>query len=218
MDTSPALLLLIALGFCEYRHGQGGARKTHGIQDIGQLRVGQDLELECWTGKSSGAFWIHQDKSGTLHFIVFISSMSQATFNWRQKTPTHLKAWKHDKFYYLVVKQFTLYDEGKYFCMMNFNQQMYFSPGQPVFLSDITTAAPPSPTTRGPTPSRGRTEEPNPKTPDPAERRMRNDLNFFCHVFIWIPLAGACLLLLIALVITTVLCKQTTRRRCRCKR
>ncbi|NXI80158.1 CD8A protein, partial [Rhipidura dahli] len=215
MDGSPALLLLLTLGFCcPGIHGQSLQIRVRSPKDISQLRVGQRLELECWTDRNSGAFWIRQDRSGTLHFIVFISSMSRATFSRDQRTSPRFEASKHSTSYYLVVKSFTPQDEGNYFCMMNFNQMLFFSPGQPAFLPVTTTVAP---TTRGPTPKHGITEEPSPKTPDP-ERRMKEDLDFFCHIFIWVPLAGACLLLLVALAITIVLCRRTRRRRCRCKR
>ncbi|NWX65270.1 CD8A protein, partial [Promerops cafer] len=214
MDTSPALLLLLALGFCEYGHRVSLEIKVRSPKDITQLQVGQKLELECQTEKDIGASWIHQDKSGTLHFIVFISSMFRATFGGNQRTSLRFEASKYNTIYRLVVKSFTPQDEGNYFCMMNWNQRLYFSPGQPAFLPVTTTVAP---TTCASTPKRGITEDPNLKTPDP-EGRMQEDLDFFCHVVIWVPLAGACLLLLIALVITVVLCQKTRRRRCRCKR
>ncbi|NXO22131.1 CD8A protein, partial [Cisticola juncidis] len=221
MDTSPALLLLLTLAFCEYRHqrcpgiyGQSLEIKVRSPQDIRQLRVGQKLELQCRTDRNSGTFWIRQDRSGTLRFIVFISSTSKATFEGNQKTSTRFEASRDGLSYHLVVKSFTPWDQGKYFCVMNFNQKLHFSPGQHVFLPDTTTAAP---TTCEPTSKHGTTEEPNATTPDP-EGRMQEDLSFFCHVFIWVPLAGACLLLLLALVITIALCQQTRRRRCRCKR
>ncbi|KAL2305475.1 hypothetical protein Nmel_007462, partial [Mimus melanotis] len=181
-------------------------------KDISQLQLGQRLELECRTDRNSGAFWIHKDKKGTLHFIVFISSTAKTTFG-NQIKATRFQASKHNAIYYLAVKSFTPQDEGNYFCVMNYNQMLYFSPGQTAFLPATTVA----PTTCEPTTTGGKTEDPNLQTPDP-ERRMQEDLNFFCHIFIWVPLAGACVLLLIALVITLVLCQQTRRRRCRCKR
>ncbi|NXR24241.1 CD8A protein, partial [Cinclus mexicanus] len=212
MDTSAALLLLLTLEFCEYRHGGSLEIKVRSPRDITQLQVGQRLELECQTHKNSGAFWIRQDKRGTLHFIVFINSVSRTTFG-NQGTATRFETSKHNTVYNLVVKSFTPQDEGNYFCVVNYNQKLYFSPIQPASLSASTAA----PTTCEPTTTGGRTEDPNLKTPE-SERRMQESLNFFCHVFIWIPLAGACVLLLIALVITLVLCQQTRRRRCRCKR
>ncbi|NWR46020.1 CD8A protein, partial [Regulus satrapa] len=165
--------------------------------DITQLQVGQKLELECRTNRNSGAFWIRRDKSGTLHFIVFINSISRATFEGNQKTSPRFEASKHNMIYHLVVKSFTRQDEGNYFCAMIDNQMLYFSPGQPAFL--------PAPGGHS-------------VFSTPTGRRMEEDVNFFCHIFIWVPLAGACLLLLAALVITLMLCQKTRRRRCRCKR
>ncbi|NXM66312.1 CD8A protein, partial [Serilophus lunatus] len=180
-----------------------------------QLQVGQRLELECQTGRDSGAFWVRQDKSGTLHFIVFISSISRPTFHGNQRTSTRFETSKDRSIYRLVVKSLTPQDEGNYFCLMNINQMLYFSPGLPVFLPVTTTVAP---TTTGPTILHGITEKDSYlTTPDP-ESSMEKDLNFSCNIVIWVPLAGTCLLLLIALVITIMLCQQTRRRRCRCKR
>ncbi|NWV02599.1 CD8A protein, partial [Ptilonorhynchus violaceus] len=209
MDRSPALLLLLTLGLCEYGHGVvqplhcwGQFRNT-----ITQLRVGQRLELECETDRDSGAFWIRQDKSGTLHFIVFISSISRATFQGNERTSTRFEASKDNKIYRLVVKSLTAQDEGKYFCTMNINQMLFFSPGQPVFLPVEPTT--PEPTTPGPPTQSGITEKDSClKMPD-LERRMQEKLNSFCLIFIWVPLTGLCLLLLQLLVTTIVLWQQS---------
>ncbi|XP_037991460.1 T-cell surface glycoprotein CD8 alpha chain-like, partial [Motacilla alba alba] len=200
---------------CPGIYGQSLEIKVRSPKDITQLRLGQKLELECHTDKSHGASWILRDSSGTLHFIAFISSVSRATFEGGQRTSPRFEASKDNTIYRLAVKSFTPQDEGSYFCVMNLNQMLHFSPGQRVFLPVITTTVASS--TPGSTTQRGITEDPNLTTPVP-EGRMQEDLNFFCHIFIWVPLAGACLLLLIALVITIVLCQQTRRRRCRCKR
>ncbi|XP_068870825.1 T-cell surface glycoprotein CD8 alpha chain-like isoform X1 [Aphelocoma coerulescens] len=212
MDRPPALLLLLALGLCcPGIHGQSLEMKVRSPKDITQLRVGQRLELECQTDRNSGAFWIHQDKSGTLHFIVFISSVSQLTFSRDQRTSPRFEASKHNTVYLLVVKSFTPQDEGNYFCMMNFNQMLFFSPGQPAFLPVTTTvpaATTPGPTTPGPTTQCGITEKDScQKTSDP-DRRMQEDLEYFCLIFLWVPLAGLCLLLLQLLAITIVLCRR----------
>ncbi|XP_027487818.1 T-cell surface glycoprotein CD8 alpha chain-like, partial [Corapipo altera] len=212
MDGSPVLLLLLTLGLCYPGiHGQMYEMKVRFRDSITQLRVGQRLELECQTDKKdSGMFWVHQDKSGTLHFIVFISSLSRVTFNGNQRTPTRFEASKDNTIYWLVVKSFTQQDEGNYFCLANINQMLYFSPGLPAFLPVITTP--------GPTTQRGITgKDSDIKTPDP-ESRTKKDLNSFCDGVIWVPLAGACLLLLIALAITILQCTKTRRRRRRCKR
>uniref|UniRef100_A0A8C0U7Q8 T-cell surface glycoprotein CD8 alpha chain-like n=1 Tax=Cyanistes caeruleus TaxID=156563 RepID=A0A8C0U7Q8_CYACU len=127
-----------------------------------------------------------------------------------QKWSSRFEASKHNTVYYLTVKSFTPRDQGKYFCVMNLNQMLYFSPATTVV----------APTTPEPTPKHGITEDPNLNTLDPGNLNagregegkgwtlIQEDLNFFCHIFIWVPLAGACLLLFIALVITIVLCQR----------
>ncbi|NWU15913.1 CD8A protein, partial [Cephalopterus ornatus] len=227
MDGSPALLLLLALGLCEYGHRVGQPvccpgihghmyeMKVRFLDTITQLQLGQRLELECQTDKKdSGMFWVRQDKNGILHFIAFISSLSKTTFEGNQRTSTHFEASKGNTFYRLVVKSFTQKDEGNYFCLMSINQMLYFSPGLPAFFPVTTTVAP---TTTRPTTQHGIIKkDPFLETPD-SETSMK-EMNFFCDVVIWAPLAGACLLLLIALAITIALCRRTRRRRCRCKR
>uniref|UniRef100_A0A674GGB7 CD8 subunit alpha n=1 Tax=Taeniopygia guttata TaxID=59729 RepID=A0A674GGB7_TAEGU len=219
MDTAPALLLLLTLGCCcPGIYGQPLQIKVSSPKDITQLRVGQRLELECQTYKRYGASWIRQDKHGTLHFIVFISSVSRASFGENQGTAHRFETSKHNTVYRLVVKSFSPEDEGTYFCVMSLNQMLHFSPGQRAFLPGQQHLHPAS---------LSPAKMPSTSCPSlgghsifslPAEGRMQKDLNFLCHIFIWVPLAGACLLLLIALVITAVLCQQTRRRRCRCKR
>ncbi|NXU92598.1 CD8A protein, partial [Xiphorhynchus elegans] len=135
MDGSPALLLLLALALCcPGIHGQHYKIKVKFSDSITHLQVGQRLELECQTDKQNGAFWVRQDKSGTLHFIVFISSLSRAFFAGNQKTSTRFEASKDKTSFRLVVKSFTQQDEGEYFCLVNTNQMLYFSKGQPAFL------------------------------------------------------------------------------------
>ncbi|XP_051654614.1 T-cell surface glycoprotein CD8 alpha chain-like [Manacus candei] len=211
MDGSPALLLLLALGLCCPRiHGQMYEMKIRFRDTITQLWVGQRLELECQSDSDSGVSWVHQDKNGTLHFIVFISSLSQGvTFKGNQRTSTHFEASKDNTIYWLVVKSFTQEDEGNYFCLTNINQMLYFSPGLPAFFPVTTTVAPSTP---GPTTQRGITEkDPCLKTLDP-ETTMQEELNSFCHIFIWAPLTGLCLLILQLLTITIVLCQRKTHQ------
>ncbi|NXV64389.1 CD8A protein, partial [Molothrus ater] len=198
MDTSPALLLLLTLGFCEYGHGASLEIKLRSPKDISQLRVGQKLELECHTDRNHGASWIRQDRSGSLHFIVFISSLSRATFQGGQKTSTRFEASKDSSIHRLAVKSFTPQDQGSYFCVMNLNQMLHFSPGQRAFLP-VTTAVAPS--TPGPTTQRGITEGDSClRTPDPYSR-MQEDLDSSCLTFLCVTLAGLCLLLLATTIV-----------------
>ncbi|KGL91255.1 T-cell surface glycoprotein CD8 alpha chain, partial [Charadrius vociferus] len=218
MSWSPALLLLLALGLCctGIRGQRYGMTARFRDRSITHPRLREQLELECLTDKEdSGISWVRQDRSGTLHFIVFISSMSRTTFAGNQKTSTRFEARKDSRLYRLVVKSFMPQDEGNYFCLMNSNQVLYFSPSQPAFFPVTTTAAPTAPAA---TTQHGITEkDPCLRTLD-SETSKEKELNFFCDIFIWVPLAGACVLLLLALAVTIILCQQTRRRRCRCKR
>uniref|UniRef100_A0A8C0AQF3 CD8a molecule n=1 Tax=Buteo japonicus TaxID=224669 RepID=A0A8C0AQF3_9AVES len=208
MAGSPALLLLLGLGLC----CPGVQVQAYGMtarfrdSSITQPRLGQQLELECVGAREdSGVFWVRQDKDGTLRFIVFISALPRTTFEGNKRTSTRFEARKLGSVYYLVVKSFTPGDEGNYFCLMNSNQMLYFSRGQPAFIPVTTTTAPtvPAPTTHS-----GITKkDPCPKTPDPGKTSKEKKLDFFCDIFIWVPLSGTCLLLLIALIVTTVLCQ-----------
>ncbi|NXQ16872.1 CD8A protein, partial [Peucedramus taeniatus] len=205
MDSSPALLLLLALGFCcPGIYGQSLRIKVTSPKDITQLQVGQKLELECHTDKNHGAFWIRQDRSGTLHFIAFINSMSRVTFGRDPRSASRFEASKQSTIYRLAVKSFTPQDEGSYFCVMNFNQMLDFSPGQRAFLPATSAVAPSTP---GPTTQWGATEKVSClKTPD-SDSRMQEDLDSFCLTFLWLPLVGLCLLLL-QLLATTIVLRQ----------
>ncbi|KFV86975.1 T-cell surface glycoprotein CD8 alpha chain, partial [Struthio camelus australis] len=178
--------------------------------------LGQRLELECLpTERDSGVSWMRQDKDGTLHFIVFISSLSRTTFIGNMGTSARFQAMRDSSFYRLVIKSFSVQDQGNYFCLINSNQMLHFSNGQPAFIPVPTTKAP---TTAAPTTQGSLTKtETCLKTPAPETSKQKG-LNFFCDIFIWVPLACGCLLLLTALVITITLCQKTRRRRCRCKR
>ncbi|XP_037243251.1 T-cell surface glycoprotein CD8 alpha chain isoform X1 [Falco rusticolus] len=169
MTGSPALLLLLTLGLCCPRiHGHRyqmtatfrNSRTTH-------PQVGQRLELECQTTRDDGSiFWIHQDKGGTLHFIVFTSSLSQNNFKGNTPISTRFEAKKYGKSHHLVVKSFSPQDEGNYFCLMNINRVLYFSPPLPVLLPVVTTI-----TTVAPTTQHNITEkDPCLKTRDPGSR------------------------------------------------
>ncbi|XP_033920674.1 LOW QUALITY PROTEIN: T-cell surface glycoprotein CD8 alpha chain [Melopsittacus undulatus] len=217
MTGAPALLLLLTLGLC--CPGIRGQKYTVKIHSTKQPRMGERLMLQCESNNMlSGVFWVHQDKAGTLRFIVFISSLSRTIFGGNSmRTSQHYQAGKDGRFSWLAVNSFTPQDQGTYFCLMNVNQVLYFSPGQPVFLPVTTTVAPkttPAPTTAAPNITE---RDPCPRIPD-SETSKEKGLDLLCDIFIWVPMTAACFLLLLALAVTIMLCQQTRRRRCRCKR
>ncbi|XP_010183322.1 PREDICTED: T-cell surface glycoprotein CD8 alpha chain-like [Mesitornis unicolor] len=196
MARTPELLLLLALGLC--CPGIRGQRyqMTAKFRDssITHPEMGQRLELECLAAKvDSGIFWIRQDKGGTLHFIVFISSLSWAFFTGNEWTSTRFETSNKSKYYQLVVKSFMPQDEGTYFCLTSSNQVLYYSPGLPVFFPVNTNQY------------NITKEDPCLKTP---ETRKDKELNFFCAIFLWLPLIGAFLLVITTLAVTIVLCQR----------
>ncbi|XP_068023710.1 T-cell surface glycoprotein CD8 alpha chain [Melanerpes formicivorus] len=213
MARTPLLLLLLGLGLCcPGIHGQENSiRIRYGGSQAGRLQAGQRLELECVPERrDTGMLWIRQDEEEALHFIAYISYMNKVTFEGNQRTSPRFEARKVSSSYQLVVRDFQQRDEGRYFCLVNSNQMLYFSSGLPAFFP-VTTTTPPPTTQHGTT-----TQDSCLRTTDPGT--SREELSLFCDIFVWVPLAGACLLLAIALTVTLAVCQQTRSRRCRCKR
>ncbi|XP_072191604.1 T-cell surface glycoprotein CD8 alpha chain-like [Excalfactoria chinensis] len=220
MAGSPALLLLLSLGLC--CTGAQGQRNTMAARfldrNMKHPQQGQRVELECPPYKSdSGVSWIRQDKDGKLHFIVYINTFSKTTFPGNERSSSQFEGSKQGNVFRLVVKSFSAQDQGIYFCVTNVNQVLHFSSGQPAFFPVTTTTA--APTTPAATTQSSHVTKKDTcvQSSDPG-RSSENLLNFYCEIFIWAPLAGVCLMLLVALIVTIVLCQKTRRRRCRCKR
>ncbi|XP_065592032.1 T-cell surface glycoprotein CD8 alpha chain-like isoform X2 [Cyrtonyx montezumae] len=203
---------------CTGAYGQRNSMMAKFLnRNLNHPQEGQRLELECLHyDRDSGVSWIRQDRGGTLHFIVYISTLSRTTFIGNERTSSQFEGSKQGNSYRLVVKNFRAQDQGTYFCVSNINQVLHFSSGQAAFFPVTTTAAPttPSATTQS---SHITKKDICPQSLDPGTS-IENMLSFYCEIFIWAPLAGVCLLLLVALIITITLCQKTRRRRCRCKR
>ncbi|NXA31412.1 CD8A protein, partial [Eudromia elegans] len=193
---------------CGGTHGQRGSFAAR-FRDsrMAQPLRGQRLALECRPADSDvGVSWIRQDPGGALHFIAFINTLARVTYKGSEQTSTHFGAAKEGGSFQLVVKSFSERDQGTYFCLVNKNQMLHFSTGQAAFLpgqQHLCLLCPsPAPYSR---PSLGISPS---LSPTPAGSSEEKRLDFTCSIFIWIPLACGCLVLLLALVVTVAVCQS----------
>ncbi|XP_048797165.1 T-cell surface glycoprotein CD8 alpha chain isoform X3 [Lagopus muta] len=236
MAGSPALLLLLSLGLCcTSAQGQRNKMEARFLdRNLKHPQEGQRLELECLPyNRDNGVSWIQQDKDGTLHFIVYISVLSQTTYPESKTTSLRYDASWTSYTSRLVVKSFTAQDEGTYFCTSNINQMLHFSSGQPAFFPVPTTAAPTTHTATTqssqvtkkdiswnsqdaaaehitPTAITQRsqvTTKVNSQQGPHAGASNENMPSFYCKVLMWVNLACACFLLLTAIAITITHCR-----------
>uniref|UniRef100_A0A8C2T5V2 Ig-like domain-containing protein n=1 Tax=Coturnix japonica TaxID=93934 RepID=A0A8C2T5V2_COTJA len=161
---------------------------------------GQRLELECQISRITwGASWFRLDKDGKLYFIVSSNSPQNTVFHEYKRISHRFDVSWRDSSPWLVVKSFTAQDQGIYFCITSVNQVLHFSSGQPAFLPVTTTAALTIPvaTTQG---SQITKKDIFWHSPDP-ETSNENKPNSSCDVFLWVRVAGTCLLLLTVITI-----------------
>uniref|UniRef100_A0A8C2T326 Uncharacterized protein n=1 Tax=Coturnix japonica TaxID=93934 RepID=A0A8C2T326_COTJA len=130
---------------------------------------------------------------GNLHFIVSSTQSYSNTVQEGDKKSTNFEVIWRGNSPRLVVKSFTAWEQGTYYCVNFINQELHFSSGQPAFLP----APLPVPSQPGPSPtlpmalllSQTISSHSNENTPR------------FCHdTFIWVNLAGTCLLLLLTAI------------------
>ncbi|KAM7169027.1 T-cell surface glycoprotein CD8 alpha chain isoform 2-T2 [Macrochelys suwanniensis] len=186
------------------------------------LTLAAPVELECVISghglSDSGVSWMRQNRDSAPEFILFITSLGRVASTENGKPPARFKA-KKESNYRLTVTSFQEQDQGNYYCIVNHNQRLHFSSGIPLYLPAPPTAAPTTKATTPPPSTTARSKDPgdckhSPKTAKAPKKGM--DLS--CDFYIWVPLASACLLLLIALLATITVCQKTRRRRCKCKR
>ncbi|XP_048797180.1 T-cell surface glycoprotein CD8 alpha chain isoform X13 [Lagopus muta] len=208
MAGSPALLLLLSLGLCctgtQGQRNKMEARFLH--RNLKHPQEGQQLQLECLhCERNRPLFWIRLDKSGNLHFISSTHSYSTTMQEGEKTAPNFEVLWRGSS-YRLLVKSFTMQDEGTYFCVNYINQVLHFSSGQPAFFPVATTAAP---TTRtASTQSSQVTKKDISWNSQDAGTSNENTPRFYCKMVMWIHLAVTSLLLLTAITITITHCQR----------
>uniref|UniRef100_A0A452IID2 T-cell surface glycoprotein CD8 alpha chain n=1 Tax=Gopherus agassizii TaxID=38772 RepID=A0A452IID2_9SAUR len=185
------------------------------------LALGNRVELECvFSGRDlsdSGVSWMLQHRQSVPQFILFITSLGRVAPTENGKPPTRFEAKRESSIYRLTVKSFQEQDQGNYYCIVNHNQRLYFSSGIPLHLPGqhqphpISAPSAWTPPTTAPS-TKATTTQPSTTSAKATEK----GLDLSCHLYIWVPLAIACLLLLIALLATITMCQS--KRRCKCKR
>ncbi|XP_032299940.1 T-cell surface glycoprotein CD8 alpha chain-like [Coturnix japonica] len=225
MAGSPALLLLLSLGLC----CTGAQRQRDAVvvifnRNMKHPQHGQRLELECRTSRTTwGASWVRLDKDGNLHFIVSSNSPYNTVVHENLRISLHYEVSWRGSSHWLVVKSFTAQDQGIYFCVTNVNQVLHFSSGQPAFFpaaltkpvattqcsqvtkKDISWHSP-DPAAEYNTPNATTQSSPVTKRNSSqhgldAETSNENKPNSSCDVFLWVRVAGTCLLLLTVITI-----------------
>uniref|UniRef100_A0A674I7G5 T-cell surface glycoprotein CD8 alpha chain n=1 Tax=Terrapene triunguis TaxID=2587831 RepID=A0A674I7G5_9SAUR len=169
------------------------------------LTLGAPVELECVISGSglsdSGVSWMRQHRQSAPQFILFVTSLNRVAPTDNGKPPARFDAKKENKNYRLTVKSFQEQDQGNYYCIINHNQRLHFSSGISLHLPGQHQPHPIS--------------APSATTPE-LTKAPKKGLDLSCDFYIWVPLTSACLLLLIALLVTITVCQS--KRRCKCKR
>ncbi|XP_031805666.1 T-cell surface glycoprotein CD8 alpha chain [Sarcophilus harrisii] len=227
MDSSSAvrsLLLPLALLLQPFgSQAQPGFRMSPAEKR--DVRPSEQVRLQCeaLSASNTGCSWLRQSPGAlTPTFLLYISGGTSSV-----KLAEGLDATKFagervsPSIYRLTVKDFRAQDQGYYFCVVTRNAIMYFSPFVAVLLPvKATTPAPkPKTTTLLTTTSSPIQNSANSgKCKSIASSQGKKRLDFSCDLYIWVPLTGVCVVLLLALIIAITICQRSRRRVCRCPR
>ncbi|XP_070583623.1 T-cell surface glycoprotein CD8 alpha chain isoform X2 [Erythrolamprus reginae] len=196
------LLWFLALNLCRCESETDGIEIT--MSSSPPQTFGTKVEFKCDTNyMDAGVFWVIQKSNGNLRFIAHITSRSK-------EIPGLLEGYgstKAGSFYQLTIASFQEKHEGTYFCVRHRNQKLLFSSGILVYLPVKTTTVLPTTPKRISTTVKRLIKE-NMKCPNSTAIGTTNTKStmFSCELYIWVPLAGVSLLLLITLIIVISLC------------
>ncbi|XP_016057248.1 PREDICTED: T-cell surface glycoprotein CD8 alpha chain [Miniopterus natalensis] len=120
--------------------------------------------------------------------------------------------------YTLTLHNFREENQGYYFCATLSNSMLYFSPFVAVFLPDFNVTLASS-WFRMSREEKVVTLGGSVKLSCELLQDMTpRGLHFPCVIYIWAPLAGACAVLLLSLIITVICIHRNRRRVCKCPR
>ncbi|XP_044150258.1 T-cell surface glycoprotein CD8 alpha chain [Bufo gargarizans] len=158
-----------------------------------------------------GVFWFRQKKGATYpESILFLSSINKPIYR-DPSDSNRFKASMSGNLFTLVIERFDEKDQGTYYCLINKNAVLTFSPGLQLIYPEVTTQKPRT------TKATARTTESGDSCNCITDKQPEL-LGLPCDLYVWAPLAGICGVFLICLLITSImLCCRTRRRRCRCK-
>ncbi|KAM6202355.1 T-cell surface glycoprotein CD8 alpha chain [Rhynchocyon petersi] len=182
--------------------------------------LGQPLELQCQVllaNAASGCSWLVQRHGGPPTFLLYITGSRTRTADGLDRRFLGAKVGADT--YRLTVGDFRDEDQGFYFCSVLSNSVMHFSPFVPVFLPEKPTTRPPRPPPPAPTnASKPQSQRPGACRPLVDGAGDTSRLDFTCHLHIWAPLAGSCVVLLLSLIVSLVCSHRNRRRVCKCPR
>uniref|UniRef100_G1SX34 T-cell surface glycoprotein CD8 alpha chain n=1 Tax=Oryctolagus cuniculus TaxID=9986 RepID=G1SX34_RABIT len=146
--------------------------------------------------------WVFQrSAAASPTFLLYLSKT-------RNQVDSPLNSGKRvqEKVFSLTLHHFREEDQGYYFCVVVGSLSLHFSPSVPVFLpaKPTTMPAPRRPSAAPTTAPQPRSLRPEVCRPSGGAAVDSRGLDLTCDIYIWAPLAGACTVLLLSLVITVI--------------
>ncbi|XP_051830359.1 T-cell surface glycoprotein CD8 alpha chain isoform X2 [Antechinus flavipes] len=215
----PLALLLQPFGSQAQQGFRMNPTEKRDVRQSEQVR----LQCEALSSSNTGCSWLRQAPGALIPtFLLYISGGTNSV-----KLADGLDATKFagekvsPSTYRLTVKDFRAQDQGYYFCVVTRNAIMYFSPFVAVFLPVKATTPAPKPKTTTLLTTIGspiQNSANSGKCKPNASFQGTKVLDFSCDLYIWVPLTGVCVVLLLALIIAITICQRSRRRVCRCPR